>query len=206
MGYIKICWLFIIFTLLLTGCTGVEKEKPSSIGKITIAPYNMSEKESLLISKTGVDEIGFFKFAGDLKGDNDLQFAVELYENGKLKEVLLATSNEPKAKFKDSLISFGISKILDEDHTLKLTAGTPTGLNTAIYPTKMKVTTSSFIKLVGEKVTLEKNKPIYFAAWLGTTKNGLRSVGSEKGELPTGIEDAEIALVYRVLWTDMYKK
>lgn len=200
MRYFKGCCLFIIFTLLLTGCAGVEKEKQSSNEKITIEPYNLSEKESLLISKTGVEQIEFFKLEGTLKEDDDLQFAVEEYENGKLKEEFLTTSNEPKAKFKDSLISFGISNIWDEDHSLKLIAGIPSGLATTIYSNNM--TSSSFSKLVGEKVTLEKNKPVYLAAWLGTTKNGLCSVGSENGELPQGIEEAEIALLYRVLWTD----
>ncbi|WP_223820827.1 hypothetical protein [Bacillus sp. S3] len=182
------------------------KEKASSYGKITVVPYNMTEKESLLISKTGVEDIEFFKLEGELKKEDDLQFAIEKYENGKFKEALLSTSNEPKATFKDSLISFGISNIQDEDYSLKLTAGTPSGVNTAIYPTNMKMFSVSFSKLVDEKVTLEKNKPVYLAAWLGTTKNGLRSVGSENGELPTGMEEAEIALLYRVLWTDMYKK
>ncbi len=37
-----------------------------------------------------------FKLEGNLKEDDDLQLAVEVYENGKLKEELLTTSDEPK--------------------------------------------------------------------------------------------------------------
>ncbi|MEO4054726.1 hypothetical protein [Solibacillus sp. CAU 1738] len=74
--------LFIIFTLLLTGCASVEKpvenEKSPSNTKITIESYNMSEKERLLISKTGVEQIEFFKLNGTLKEDDDLQFSVEV--------------------------------------------------------------------------------------------------------------------------------
>ncbi len=200
------CCLVIIFTLLLTGCVGVEKEKdkPLPNAKVTIEPYNMSEKERLLISKTGVEQIEFFKLEGDLKEDDDLQFAVEVYENGKFKEELLTTSDEPKTKYEDSIISFGISNINPENLSLKLITGTPSGLVTANYSNNM--TSSSFSKLVGEKVSLEKNKPVYLVAWVGTTKNELRSVGSENGKLPAGIEEAEIALLYRVIWTDNEKK
>lgn len=198
--------LLIIFTLVLTGCVDVEKEneKPIANEKISIEPYNMSEKEELLISKTGVEQIAFFKLEGNLKEDDDLQFSVEVYENGKFKEKLLTTSNEPQTKFEDSIISFGISNINDKDHSLKLIAGIPSGFATTNYSNNM--TASSFGKLVGEKVTLEKNKPIYLAAWVGTAKNKLRSVGSENGELPAGIEEAESALLYRILWTNNVKK
>lgn len=200
------CCLFIILTLLLTGCVGVEKEKekPLSNAKITIEPYNMSEKESLLISKTGVGQIEFFKLNGTLKEDDDLQFSVEMFENGKFKEELLKTWDESETKYKDSLISFGISDIGDEGNSLKLITGIPSGLATANYSNNM--TSSSFSKLVGEKVTLEKNKPVYLAAWVGTTKNELSSVGSENGELPAGIEEAEVALLYRVLWINNVKR
>ena len=142
----------------------------------------MSEKERLLISKTGVEQIEFFKLNGTLKEDDDLQFSVEVFEKGKFKEELLKTWDEPETKYKDSLISFGISDIENEDHSLKLINGIPSGLATTIYSNNM--TSSSFSKLVGEKVTLEKNKPIYLVAWLGTTKNELSSGGGENGELP----------------------
>ena len=202
------CYLFIIFTLLLTGCVSVEKEKvkekPLPNAKIIIEPYNMSEKERLLISKTGVEQIEFFKLEGDLKEDDDLQFAVEVYENGKFKEELLTTSDEPKTKYEDSIISFGISNINPENLSLKLITGTPSGLVTANYSNNM--TSSSFSKLVSEKVTLEKNKPVYLVAWVGTTKNELSSVGSENGELPADIEEAEVALLYRMIWIDKEKK
>ncbi|NRD79892.1 hypothetical protein HPT25_21380 [Bacillus sp. BRMEA1] len=195
---------FIIFTLLLTGCTGVEKENPSSNSKITIEPYNLSEKEKLLISKTGVGQIEFFKLNGTLKEDDDLQFSVEEFENGKFKKELLSSSDEPKTKFKDSLISFGISGFEDEDHPLKLLSRVPSGLDTTKYSNNM--TTYSFSKLISKKITLEKNKPAYLVAWLGTTKNGLHSVESINGELPKGLEEAESALLYKVLWTDKVKK
>ena len=91
-----------------------------------------------------------------------------------------------------------------EGHSLKLITGIPSGLAATIYSNNM--TSSSFSKLVGEKVTLEKNIPVYLAAWLGTTKNELSSGGGENGELPLGIEETELAFLYKVLWTDKEKK
>lgn len=204
MRHFKSYCLFIIFTLLLTGCTDVEKEKPPSNTKITIESYNMNEKERLLISKTGVAQIEYFKLNGTLKEDDDLQFSVEVYEKGKFKEELLKTWGAIETKYKDSLISFGISDISGEDHSLKLLNGIPSGLASKFYSYNM--TGYSFGKLIGEKVTLEKDKPIYLAAWLGTTKNSLRSVGGENGDLPPGIEEYELAFLYKVLWTDKEEK
>lgn len=204
MRHFKGYCLFIIFTLLLTGCAGVEKVKSPSHTKLIIEPYNMSEKEKLLISKTGVEQIEFFTLNGTLKEDDDLQFSVEVFEKGKFKEELLKTYGELETKYKDSLISFGISDSRDEDHSLKLINGIPSGLATTFYSNNM--TTSSFSKLIDGKMTLEKNKPIYLTAWLGTTKNELRSGGGGDGELPPGIEEAELAFLYKVLWTDKEKK
>ncbi|WP_231630228.1 hypothetical protein [Lysinibacillus sp. ZYM-1] len=66
MRYFKSYCLFIVITLLLTGCAGVEAEKSPSNSKLTTESYNMSEKETLLISKTGVEQIKFFKLNGTL--------------------------------------------------------------------------------------------------------------------------------------------
>ena len=196
------CFL-IVFALLLTGCAGEEKEKSPSNTKLTIESYNMSDKETLLISKTGVEQIGFFKLNGTLKEEDDLQFSVEVYEKGKFKEELLKTMGETEPKFKDTLISFGISDNGDEDNTIKLLNGVPSGLATTIYSNNM--TGYSFTNLVDEKVTLEKNKPIYLAAWLGTTNYSLSSAIGGNGVLPSGIEESELGFIYKVLWTDKEK-
>ncbi|MFC5602510.1 hypothetical protein [Sporosarcina koreensis] len=192
--------LFVILALLLPGCANEKKESST---KITFEPYTMSEQESLLISKTGVGYIEFFKLNGTLGKDDDLEFSVEVYENGKFKEELLKTWGAVDEKYKDSIISFGMSDYQGEDDSsksFKLISGIPSGLATTSYPND--VTAYSFSKLVGEKITLKKNEPVYLAAWVGTTKNSLRSIGSENGELPAGIDEYENALLYKVLWTD----
>ena len=107
---------------MLTGCASLEKEKPLS-NELIIEPYNVNDKESLLISRTGIKFIEYFQLNGTLETGDDLQFSVEVYKNGELEEELLNTSNEPKAKFKDQLISFGISDSSDKDSSLQLIAG-----------------------------------------------------------------------------------
>ncbi|MCM3388111.1 hypothetical protein M3649_08180 [Ureibacillus chungkukjangi] len=198
MRYFKGYCLLLISILLLTGCTYVEKS-PSNT-KLTIESYSLSENESLLISKTGVEQIEFFKLNGTLKEEDDLQFSVEVFENGKFKEELLKTWDEVQTIYEDSVISFGISDRRVEDQSLELLNGIPSGLATTFYPNNM--TASTFSKLIEGEITLEKNKPIYLAAWLGTTKNELRSGGGGDGELPAGIKDAELAFIYKVLWID----
>lgn len=191
-------YLFVILILLLTGCGG--KDSISSNTKITIEPYNMSEKERLLISKTDVSNIEFFELNGALAEDDDLQISVEVYEQGVFKEELLMTRGDSERSYKDSLMSFGMADLNDESRPLKLMSGFASGLVTTNYSNKM--TSSSFGNLISEKITLQKNKPVYLVEWIGTTKDELRSVSSEEGELPAGIEEAELAFLYKVVWTD----
>lgn len=189
----------IIILLLLAGCANIEKDKKFVATQLTIEPYTKSEKESLLISKTGVGNIEYFKLNGTLAEEDDLQFSVEVYKNGQLKDELLKSSGTIEKSYQNTFISFGISDY-NENRPLKLLSGIPSGLASTTYPNSM--TAFSFSNLISEQVTLTKNKPLYLVAWLGTTKNELRTVGSENGELPTGMEEAELAFLYKVLWTD----
>ena len=192
--------LLIIFTLLLTGCTELDKEQLQSNSEMTIETLSLSDKESLLISKTGVGHIEYFRLNGTLHEDDDLQFSVELYEKGKFKQELLKTFGQIETNFKKEIISFAVIDMQDENHSLKLVSGIPSGLASTFYSNNMSA--FSFGKLINEKVTLEKNKPIYLAAWLGTTQNRLRSIGDENGQLPLGIEEYELAFLYKVLLTN----
>ena len=77
--------------MLLTGCTGVEKETSALNKRMTIESYNINKKEKVLVSKTGVEQIEFFKINGTLKEDDELQFSVDVFKNGKFAEELLNT-------------------------------------------------------------------------------------------------------------------
>ncbi|MEK5332668.1 hypothetical protein [Lysinibacillus sp. FSL W8-0992] len=114
-GFKRYC-SFVILIFLLSGCAGGEKDITSLNSKITIESYNMSEKESLLISKTGVENIEFFKLNGTLSEEDDLQFSVEVYKKGKLEEELLKSSGTIEKNYQDSFISFGVS---DSNRPLK---------------------------------------------------------------------------------------
>lgn len=198
MKYFKEFCLFILVAILLVGCA--EDEKTPSNTKLTIEPYTLNEKESMLVSKTGISHIDYFQLNGTLKEKEDLEFSVEVYENGKLKEELLKTWGELETHYKDSIISAGISNMGNEEYSLKLVYGVPTGHVETFYSDTM--TASSFGKLIDEKITLEKNKPIYLAAWIGTTKDSLRSGGVGNGELPSRLEEAEQAIVFKMVWTN----
>lgn len=186
-----------ILILFLTGCAGIK-----SSPKVTIEPYTLSDQEDLLINKTGVDAIDYFSLTGTLEDDYDLQFFVEEYENGEFKQELLSTFDEVENTFKKELISFGINTIQEEDSVfLNVLAGTPSSLLSTNYVNQMS--TSSTGALINEKITLEVNKPIYLSGWVGTNANSLRSIGNEvNGEFPVGLEEAEKALLFKVILTD----
>ncbi len=200
MRHFKGYYLFIIFALLLTGC--VDETKSPSKTNLKIESFKVSEKEKILIQKTGVDRIEYFKLNGTLKEEDDLQFSVDVYENGEFKEESLKSLGAIETSYKDSILSFGV--IRAHEQTIELLSGIPAGLATTSHENNMKG--STFTKLIDKKVTLEKDKPIYLAAWLGTTKNSLRTVGGQNGELPEAIEDYELVFLYKVLWTDKEKK
>ncbi|MBB4823717.1 hypothetical protein HNO89_000937 [Sporosarcina luteola] len=190
-------FLLLVLTLLLTGCA----KSISSTAKLTIKPYTVSEKESELISKTDVEQIDFFQLNGTLEHDRDLQFSVEVYKNGELAGELLRTHSEPETKFDNTLISFAITKFQEEEQQfLKLIAGVPSGKVTTNYMNEMTANISR--DLVQEKIELKLNKPVYLAAWAGTTKDELQVIGSSNGEFPGRLEDKELAFLYKVVLTD----
>lgn len=198
MRHFKNYCLLLILALLIVGCTEEAKEESKSDSALTIEHYKVSENEGALVRKTGVELIEFFKLNGSLNEEKEeLQYSVEVYENGKFKEEILKSVSAPSTDQKDSILSFGVK---DDAPTLEIIAGLPFGVSTAPFENHM--TGHTFTTLVGKKITLEKDQPIYLAAWLGTKTNQLRTVGEEKGKLPKELEDYEVALLYKVLWTD----
>ena len=192
--------LLIIFALLLTGCVDEAKEESSSETNLTIESYSVSQKEKILINKTGVQQIEYFKLNGALKKEDDLQFSVEVYESGKFKEEGIKSLGAIETNYKDRIISFGVHDLGGEEPSLKLLIGIPGGLSSTTYTNNM--TGVAFTKLVAEEITLEKDKPSYLAAWFGATKNSLHTVGEVNGELPEEVEEYELVYLYKVLWTD----
>ena len=184
--------------MLFAGCTG-EETAPSKT-KLTIEPYNISDQEMILVSKTDVMDIEFFELNGTLKEEDDLQFSVEVFEKGKLKEEILKSRGEIQTKFKDTIISFGVGDRNGKNKSLKLINGLPSGLATKYYSNDMTLTSIS--KLIEGKITLEKNTPIYLAVWLGTKKEELSSGVDSNEEILQAIKDTELVFLYKVLWTD----
>ena len=189
--------LLIMLMVLITGCSN-EVEDSESHSKVSIESYSLSEHESELISKTGVGQIEYFKLNGVLAEEEELQFSVEVYVNGKLKSEQLKSYGDVEKNYKDTLISFGISDYNDEKRSFKLISGIPSGLATTNYPNNM--TSFTFNKLVKGTIKLKKDVPAYLASWQGTTKDELRSDLNENGELPENITETELVFLYKVLW------
>ncbi|MFE8702960.1 hypothetical protein ACFYKX_20335 [Cytobacillus sp. FJAT-54145] len=204
MKLLKASALVVSLILLLTSCSQAEQEeaKPAET-EITIKPYTLSEKEKVLISKTNVQFIEYFVMDGTLKENDDLIYELEIYENGELLEEGLGSHGEVKSHFDDEIISFGIQDSGTENKVSTLLVGMPGGIASTAREHEMTLTGLS--KLINDKITLEKDKPVYLAAWTGTTQNSLRTIGSENGELPEGIKEAELAFVYKIMLIDEKK-
>lgn len=187
--------LLLSMLLLIVGCNG-----DLASTKLTVTPYELSEQEDVLISKTDIDWIGFFQLDGSLGETDDIQISIEVYENGKFKEELLKTYGAIEQQYNNKVISFAISRNDHESEEMKLIAGIPSGLATTKYSSKMMA--SSFGNLVGSKITLEKEKEVYLLAWQGSTSGELRTLHSENGELPENLKEAELAFLYKVLLAD----
>lgn len=186
-----VIWLPLV--LFVTSC--------GSSNEITIEPYAVNDQEQLLIDKTGIGAIEYFKINGRLDDSLDIQFSVESYEEGELNETLFSTEDETMKEFKNDMISLGINEVQEgEESYVELISGTPSSLISGHYYEHTNA--STFNNLITEKVTLEKDKPIYLAVWLGTESNELPATGSKQGDLPKEVEQVERAFVYKVLITE----
>lgn len=185
--------------LLLTACLGGNQKNTD--GKITVTPYELSEKEKILIEKAGAQAATFFELNGKLAEGEDLQYSVEVYHNGEFQEVIGKTWGAPETAYNNTLISFAAMDVHSEDHPMKLISGFQSGNATFNY--ELDITASSFGNLIGSEITLEKYRPTYLASLTASKDGAIRSIGSLNGEFPENIEDVEYALLYTILWTDL---
>lgn len=194
-------YLLTICFLILIGCSNEIKVSSNEHTRISIEPYSLSDKEESLLIHTGVSHIEFFHLNGELGKKDDLEFSLEVYKKGKFKENLSTMSNMVESKFKNRLLSFAFDQNMTEKKTnLKLIIAEPGGVMSTNYSNH--ITASSFGKLVDKRITLKKNRPVYLAAWSGTTENHLRSLSSKEGELPEGIKEIDEVILYRVVWKE----
>ncbi|WP_203364345.1 hypothetical protein [Bacillus sp. REN10] len=187
---------YFVLLVILTGCARGKEQQATTNSTLTIKPYELTEKEELLISKTGDPNVSFFTLDGKLKKGEDLKFSIEMYENGKFKESLLTTTNEIDNKFNDTIISFSVRDHGPEAKMVSFVAGTPSSVASTVHPNKM--TNFSYNTLVEDKIKLKKDKPVYLAIWQGTTKDHFSTYTSENGKLPN-LKNAELAFAYKVM-------
>lgn len=182
----------------MAGCSFLSPEGPSN-ATLSIKPYTLSEHEGLLLTMADIPQ--FFTVNGKIAENEDLNYSVEVYHKGRLKEEFLLTSSSLDKRFEGELISFNVAE-LDEGHA-KITLSYPSGSTSTTYLIEVASLARSFGNLVGTDSTLLKDKPIYLAAWVGTKGSMLRSVlPSEDSGLPERLDTYDIALLYKVVWTD----
>lgn len=200
MKYIKKYSIALMSIFLLAGCSFMSPKGPSD-ATLSIKPYKLSEHEGLLLTMAGANIPNFFTVNGKIAEDEDLKYSVEVYHNGKLKEELLLTSSTLDKQFNGELISFNVAE-LDEKQA-KIMLSYPSGSTWTAYPIEVASLARSFGNLIETDSALLKDKPTYLAAWVGTKGSMLRSfVPSDNGGLPEGLEAYDIALLYKVVWTD----
>lgn len=197
----RIVTLSMLLILLLSGCAGMEESIKSA--KLTVEPYELSVEEIQLVSKTGAGSIEYFKLNGKLDEGEVLAFSVETYEKGKLFNDELKSWGDHNGIYEDVLISFGISEMGSEHDTVNLMIGVPSGLIRDEYTNE--TTMYAMCKTIAEKLTIEKEKPAYVAIWKGTDGDSLSCSTTNDGGLPEWLDEADVAYLYKVLWTDEEK-
>lgn len=200
MKNIKNYSIVLMLIFLLAGCSFMSPKGPSG-ATLSIKPYTLSEHEGLLLSMAGANNPQFFTVNGKIAEDEDLKYSVEVYHEGKLKEELLLTSSTVDKRLEGELISFTVKELDEGNVEIKLSY--PSGSTSTTYPIEVASLARSFGNLVIPDSTLHKDKPIYLAAWVGTKGSTLFSfVPSKDSGLPERLETYDIALLYKVVWTD----
>lgn len=200
MKHIKKYSTAFISIFLLVGCSFLSPKDPS-VETLSIKPYKLSEHEGVLFMKAGADIPQFFTVNGEIAEDEDLKYSVEVYFNGKFKEELLLTSSMFNKQFKEELIAFNVAEF--DEKQIKILLSYPSGSTSTIYPIEVANLGRSFGSLIGTDSTLLKDEHTYLAAWVGSKGTLHRSVvPSDDGGLPEGLENYDIALLYKVVWTD----
>jgi hypothetical protein len=189
--------LMLFGVLLLAGCAG-GKDGNSNI---SIKPYSLNEEEQALISKTGVDGITFFKLDGTLKKEEDLQFAMEVYKDGKLIEDQVYTKGQVENEFDQALISYGFNRQEEQLHFLH---GLVNGLLEQTHDLD-GIDSNSFTTLITEKKRLIKDEAVYLTAWIGSRGNMLAvpSLNGDGSLLSQELYDTDAAYVFKVTLTDV---
>lgn len=197
----RIIALSLVLIFLISGCTSVGGSLEST--KLTVEPYELNEKEVQLVSKTGAGTIEYFKLNGKLDKGDVLVFSVETRKRGKMISDEMKSWGDHNGAYKDVIISFGTSEIGIENDVLNMMIGVPSGLVREQQPKEMAMNT--MCRTIDGKITLEKEKPVYLAMWKGTNGDSLSCSITEDGGLPKWLEEADVAYLYKVLWTDEKK-
>ncbi|MBN8209995.1 hypothetical protein JI666_14665 [Bacillus sp. NTK071] len=182
--------------LFLVACTNEESSGTKSSPSLEIEPADLSEREKSIVNQTGVDYQTFYTINGEVNEGEVLVTSIDVYEKGKERNVISSTSRPGENnKFNKALHSF---QLLVEEKETFLTLGEPNGYarGNEFFPDDL--VSFSFVQLE-EKVTINKDEPVYLSYLIGTSQNELSTEVSEnRTTLPKAVEDAEYAVVFKL--------
>ncbi|WP_370295904.1 hypothetical protein [Rossellomorea marisflavi] len=190
-------WLLALcMCLLLVGCS---QGKGNGSSKLTLEPYDLSDKEDRLLAHTG-RSLFFFTLDGTLAKDMDLERTIEVYENGKLVSDEPFQFGEEAKKYKHSLNSIGMEISEKEITMLVGHEGTLASLN---EKPKSDEEASGSTSLLTEKVELKKNTPVYIYG-MAISKDGdeIASLGLDEEKPSGGFINSDRAYVYKITLVD----
>lgn len=191
-------WLLALsMCLLLVGCS---QGKGNGSSKLTLEPYDLSDKEEKVVAATGRGSMFFFTLDGTLAKDMDLERTIEVYEKGKLVSDEPFQYDEEAKKYKHSLNSFGMES---SEKDLKIFNGSESAFITMDEDPIPEESGSSASSLLTEKVELKKDKPVYIYG-MATSKNNGDSVGIglEDGKPVGSFKKSDKAYIYKITLVD----
>jgi len=196
--------MLVIAVFMLAACSTSKQNVAVKTTDLTIEPLKLSSKEKTLISKTGLQFIQYYKLNGRLQKNEDLKLELVKYENGKNTGELMSTSDEPKNTFHNEILSFG-TQLLQEEKELNVLMGIQSGISSTTQPVK-NISVSSYGSVLNKKIKLIKGKPVYLAAWMGTSKNAISgNLEDAEGKFPNVMKQSELAVVYKITLVDRKK-
>lgn len=191
--------MLLLFILLLSGCAG-ERESIET-AELTVEPYELSEQEARLVSKTGVGFIEYFKLNGKIEKGDVLVFSVEEHKNGKTISDVMKSWEHYNGEYNDVIISFGTNDSKSVNEGLDIMLGVPSGLLQGEQTEKKRM--NSMCRTIVDKTSLQKDKPVYLTMLKGTDGNILKCSISADGEVQ--LEDTDVAYLFKILWTEEEK-
>ncbi|WP_251639363.1 hypothetical protein [Sporosarcina sp. NCCP-2716] len=125
---------------------------------------------------------------------------MEKWENGTFTGETTISWGGQEEGYRDELLSFGTIGGKNEDTTRLLVTGVPSGTNTGELNETVGI--EMMCRIIPGKVRLKKEEPVYLAMWQGSDGESLSCATNDTGALPDDVKRADVAYLYKTIWTD----